>query len=83
MTDLARIRQGMAIIGSDGEHLGTVEAVEGDRIRLAESDAAAGGEHHYVAADLVTEVGDEVQLSQAAAKIKDQWRGKGVDVIGA
>ena len=35
----------MEIKGSDGQHIGTVDRVEGNRIKLTKSDQASGGQH--------------------------------------
>ena len=41
------IRDHMEIIGSDGQHLGTVDKVEGDRIKLTKQDSS-DKQHHYL-----------------------------------
>ena len=38
----------MDVVGSDGEHIGTVDKVRGDRIVLTKSDPDAGGRHHSI-----------------------------------
>ena len=38
MADLSAIREHMNIIGADGVHVGTVDKVEGDRIKLTKKD---------------------------------------------
>jgi hypothetical protein len=62
-----QIREGMEVIGADGVHLGTVDRVEGQRIKLTRSDSGMGGHeghHHFLAAGLVAGVeGDKVRLS--------------------
>ena len=62
-----QIREGMEVIGADGVHLGTVDRVEGTRIKLTRPDSGQGsheGHHHFLAAGLVAEVeGDKVRLS--------------------
>lgn len=67
MADLSRIREHMEIIGADGVHVGTVDKVEGGRIKLTKADSGQGshqGHHHYIAGGLVAEVeGDRVRLS--------------------
>ena len=40
----ARIKERMEVIGADGVHIGTVDRVEGRRIRLAKADSGEG--HH-------------------------------------
>ena len=39
MTDLSNIREHMEVIGADGAHVGTVDKVEGDRIKAVGSRA--------------------------------------------
>jgi hypothetical protein len=65
------IREHMEVIGADGVHVGTVDGVEGDRIKLTRRDSGMGGHeghHHYLPKGLVAEVeGDKVRLSANAA----------------
>lgn len=66
MADLSQIREHMEIIGADGVHLGTVDKVEGERIKLTKADSGVAheGHHHYIPAGLIAEVeGDKVRLS--------------------
>ena len=42
MSDDTRIAEGMEVIGADGVHLGTVDRIEGDRIKLVRADSGAG-----------------------------------------
>lgn len=77
MTDTSNIREHMEVIGADGVHLGTVDKVEGDRIKLTKADSGAqiegaqgrhAGHHHYISTGLVAEVeGDRVRLSTTGA----------------
>ena len=62
---MADIREHMKIIGKDGAHVGTVDRVEGDRIKLTKQDSPAGHEgHHHIDKQLVGAVeGDIVKLS--------------------
>ena len=53
MIDTAQIKEHMEVKGSDGQHVGTVDRVEGQRIKLTKSDKAAGGQHHYIELDMV------------------------------
>jgi hypothetical protein len=67
----------MEVIGADGVHVGTVDHVDGNRIKLTKKDSGAqiegaeGGHsdhHHYISLGLVAEVeGDQVRLSATAA----------------
>jgi len=66
MSGFEDIREHMEVIGADGVHLGTVDRVEGDRIKLIRADSGVGHEehHHYIPRGLVADVeGDKVRLS--------------------
>ena len=71
MTDLSQVKEHMEVIGADGVHLGTVDRIEGDRIKLTKADSGMGshqGHHHYVSCGLVADIeGDTVRLSATAA----------------
>ena len=58
------------VLGSDGVHVGTVDHVDGDRIKLTKSDSNQGdGEHHYIAKSLVADIrGNTVTLTVPAAE---------------
>ena len=69
MTKLSAIKEHMEVIGADGVHVGTVDKVDGDRIKLVKADSGShGGHHHYISGGLVAEVeGDKVRLSANGA----------------
>lgn len=71
MSDLSGVREHMEVIGADGVHIGTVDRVEGGRIKLTKDDSGEGhhkGHHHFVPGNLVAEVeGEKVRLSANAA----------------
>lgn len=70
MADSSAIREHMEVIGADGVHVGTVDHVDGDRIKLTRKDSGEGshkGHHHYISVGLVAGVeGDKVRLSANA-----------------
>ena len=70
MTGTSGIREHMEVIGADGVHIGTVDRLEGNRIKLTREDSGQGshqGHHHYIPTALVAEVeGDKVRLSANA-----------------
>lgn len=70
MSDDTKIAEGMKVIGADGVPLGTVDRIEGDRIKLVRADSGEGaheGHHHFLPIGLVAEVeGDQVRLSANA-----------------
>jgi len=67
MAGLDDVKEGMEVIGADGVHVGTVDRLDGDRIKLTRKDSGQGsheGHHHFLAKGLVAEVeGDKVRLS--------------------
>ncbi|MDO9410943.1 MAG: DUF2171 domain-containing protein [Pseudolabrys sp.] len=64
------IKEHMEVIGADGVHVGTVDRVEGKRIKLTKKDSGEGkhkGHHHFIELGLVAGVeGDKVRLSANA-----------------
>jgi hypothetical protein len=70
MVDTSAIREHMEIIGADGVHIGTVDRLEGNRIKLTKEDSGQGsheGHHHYVPTALVADIkGEKVRLSANA-----------------
>ena len=74
MSGFEDIREHMDVIGADGVHLGTVDRIEGNRIKLirADSGVAHQDEHHYIPRGHVAEVeGDKVRLSANGDVVAD------------
>ena len=66
MTDLSQIKEHAEIIGADGVHVGTVDHVQGHRIKLTKLDSG-DKRHHYISTGLIAEVEDgKVRLSANA-----------------
>jgi hypothetical protein len=79
----SRIKEHMEVIGADGVHVGTVDRVENNRIKLTKADSGEGshkGHHHYIDIGLVAGVeGQKVRLSANAAvavTLEDEASGK-------
>ena len=70
VTDISQIKEHMEVIGADGAHVGTVDHLEGNRIKLTKKDSGEGsheGHHHYIATALVADIeGNQVRLSANA-----------------
>jgi hypothetical protein len=68
---MTNIKEHMEVIGADGVHVGTVDKIEGDRIKLAKADSGEGrhkGHHHFIDRGLVAGVeGDKLRLSATGA----------------
>jgi hypothetical protein len=74
MSGFEDIREHMEVIGADGVHIGTVDHVEGDRIKLVRADSGLAHEdhHHYIPRGLVADVeGDQVRLSARGDVVAD------------
>jgi hypothetical protein len=70
MADASAIKQRMEVIGADGVHVGTVDRVEGGRIKLSKKDSGQShtNHHHFIDLSLVADVeGQKVRLSAKAA----------------
>ena len=66
MTDLSQIKEHAEVIGADGVHVGTVDHVQGDRIKLTRNDSS-DQKHHYIPTGLIAEIEDgTVRLSANA-----------------
>jgi hypothetical protein len=66
MFDPARIRPQMEVVDGDGQHIGTVDRVEGAQLKLTKSDPSAGGEHRYIPLADIDDVGAVVKLKPAS-----------------
>ena len=71
---LSKVNEHMDVVGSDGEHVGTVDKVKGDRILLTKSDPDAGGHHHSIPSRWINSVDTQVKLRKTAEEAKKAWR---------
>lgn len=77
MANASQIREHMEVIGSDGEYVGTVDKVEGDRIKLTKNDPESGGQHRYIPLNTVASVDeDAVELNLPADQALQQAMGQ-------
>lgn len=71
MVDVSQIQEHAEVIGADGVHIGTVDHVQGDRIKLTKKDSGQGsheGHHHFISVGLVAAIeGNVVRLSATGA----------------
>ena len=86
MFDAVDIKEHAEVIGADGVHVGTVDHVDGKRIKLTKGENAIGhhqGHHHYIDLGLVADVeGDKVRLSanaDVAVTLEEEENGRDVD----
>ena len=73
---LGQVREHMDVVGSDEEHVGTVDHVRSDRIILTKGDSA-DSKHHALTCSLIDRVeGDKVFLDRPAAEVKQRLEGE-------
>lgn len=67
MSLIQSVREHMDVIGADGVHVGTVDRIEGYRIKLTKADSGEGahkGHHHYIPEMFIAGIeADTVRLS--------------------
>ncbi|WP_327752751.1 DUF2171 domain-containing protein [Sphingobium sp. SJ10-10] len=70
-----QVREHMEVVGSDGEHVGTVDKLRGDRIILTKNDQASGGVHHSIPSSWIRSVdAQKVTLEKTADQAQTAWR---------
>lgn len=67
------IKEHMEVIGSDNEHVGIVDHLDGDRIKLTHHDSQADGKHHFLPLTAIASVGEFVTLTMTKAEAESQW----------
>ncbi|MCC4231291.1 DUF2171 domain-containing protein [Sphingobium soli] len=72
---VTQVKEHMEVVGSDGEHVGTVDKCRGDRIILTKNDEDAGGVHHSIPSNWIKSVdATRVTLEKTAEQAQDAWR---------
>ena len=72
MVDATQITEHMEVVGSDGQHVGTVDKL---CVKLTKKDPAAMGQHHVINLDKVASVsGGKLMLSMTAAEAMQEQK---------
>ena len=72
---IQQVREHMEVVGSDGEHVGTVDKLNGDRIILTKTDQDAGGMHHSIPSSWIRSVdAQKVTIEKTADEAHAAWR---------
>ncbi|MGE4322796.1 MAG: DUF2171 domain-containing protein [Sphingobium sp.] len=75
---IGQVREHMDVVGSDGEHVGTVDKLRDDRIILTRSDQEADGVHHSIPSSWIKAVdAQKVTLEKTADQAHAAWRTEG------
>jgi hypothetical protein len=74
MMHVQDIREGLEVVGSDEVHVGTVDALVGQLLKLKKKDPASGGTHHFLDIGLIADVdGETIRLLVTADDAKQRW----------
>lgn len=60
--------------GVIGEHIGTVDAVEGERIKLTKNDSPDGLQHYIPLAWVKSVEGNTIHLSKDSSAVIGEWQ---------
>ena len=71
--DTSQIKDHMEVVGSDGAHVGIVDHLDGDKIKLTHHDSNADGKHHFLPLTAIAKVDEFVTLSMTADEAIAQW----------
>jgi hypothetical protein len=75
MFNKADIKEHMEVLASDGQHVGTVDDLEGSSdIKLTKSDPKSGGQHHLIPLAWVDHVDQHVHLNRSSKDVQMRWR---------
>ena len=75
MIDPSQITEHMEVVGSDGQHVGTVDHLA---IKLTRKDSAAQGQHHLLPLDAAGSVeGGRLKLTMPAAQAMQEQKSIG------
>ena len=69
----SRLAKDMEVVGSDGQHVGVIDRVEGDTVKLKKNDTSAGGRHHLILVSSVASVGAKAVLKTTAKDAMARW----------
>jgi hypothetical protein len=68
-----QIKERMEVVGNDGLHVGVIDRVEADEIRLAKTNTP-DGLHHFLPLANVEYVDDRVHLNRSSIRAMAEWR---------
>ena len=69
----AQIKEHMEVVGTDSKHVGIVDHLDGDRIKLTHHDSQADGKHHFLPQSAIMSIGEFVTLNMTASEAESQW----------
>jgi hypothetical protein len=76
MIQPSMIREHMEILASDGVHVGVVDHLEGDRVKVTKSDPVSEGQHHYFPLDWIERIDAHIHLKPSSSEVLARWKGR-------
>ncbi|HHR1267930.1 TPA: DUF2171 domain-containing protein [Klebsiella oxytoca] len=75
MINKTEIKDHTQVVASCGTHVGIVDHLDGERIKLAKSDPESNGQHHYIPLSWVEKVDDnKVILLKNSKVVFAEWQ---------
>lgn len=69
-----RIQEHVEVRDAEGSHVGLVDKLEGEYIKLTKNDTTAHGQHHWIPLDWVTGADDvSIKLDKNLEEVRQQW----------
>jgi len=72
-SSMRKVTEHMEVVGSDGQPVGTVDKVLGDKIILTKSGPMAGGHHHSIPCSWIQSVDERVTINKTAEQAREKW----------
>jgi hypothetical protein len=73
MVNAAQIEEHMEVVGNDRLHVGVIDRVDNDEIKLSKT-GAPDGLHHFLPLATVESVDDRVHLNRSSIRAMAEWR---------
>jgi hypothetical protein len=70
---LARIREGMEVVDTDGTRMGSVARIEGGHLKILRNDQEPRNAHQFVSPELIHSVDERVRLSLSWDELRRLW----------
>jgi len=75
MVNKSEIKEHTQVVASCGTHVGVVDHLDGERIKLAKSDPESGGKHHSIPLEWVDKVdANKVVLTKNHEEVFAGWQ---------
>ena len=74
MRDISQIKEHMDVISSDKKKVGKVDHLDGaDKIKLTKQSSPDGHHHHFIPANWIERVDQDVHLNKSGLEVTKHW----------